>query len=375
MLGKEFREAKAEDRRRWRRNVTSRPLPSKEAGAGSWRASLEVGGPSPPEADKPRVEATVKSDAHDELREGENPEGFCKCRKGPLRDSVERREPRDPPGSRSRFSTESLFRVDTVRAWAKLSRVTAKGVLSRILLFPYQLFVVVNFFLLLLVCVPAVFFAGVRDPRGDRAHRCLRIWARANLRLAGLRVRIEGLERLDPEATYIFMFNHASFLDILLTLAHIPYKFRIITKDEMFRVPLMGWMLRRSGQIPMNRANPRKGLMSLKRASLLVQDGISVVVFPEGTRTKNGEINDFKATVFILPIRSGAAVVPVLIEGTFAALRRGSIWLQNVPLTMTFHAPIPPGRFTEHDRLLYARKVREVLASSLAPRAASSVPS
>ena len=206
--------------------------------------------------------------------------------------------------------------------------------------------------------------ASLFDANGNRAHRCLTYWAKTNLALAGLPVQIEGLESLDPKQSYIFMPNHASFLDILLALAYIPYNFRIITKKEIFRIPIMGWALKRSRQIPMDRTNPRKGLASLRRAFEVLQQGISIVVFPEGTRTLNGKLGEFKATLFILPIRSGIPIVPVRIEGTFNALKRGSILLNPVPLKITFHKPIPAGSFQDRDRWLYARMVQDALSSS-----------
>jgi len=205
--------------------------------------------------------------------------------------------------------------------------------------------------------------ASLFDASRNRAHRCLTYWAKTNLALAGLRVEIRGLERLHPEQTYIFMPNHASFLDIILAFACIPFNFRIIAKKGIFWIPIMGWALERSGQIPMDRANPRKGLGSLRQASHLLQKRISIVVFPEGTRTLDGKIKDFKPTLFILPIRSGIPVVPVRIEGTFDALRRGSILLNPVPLKITFHDPVPAGSFKDHDRWHYAKKVREALSS------------
>lgn len=234
----------------------------------------------------------------------------------------------------------------------------------KLLLLPYQILVLVLFFLLLVLCGLGEGLASLFDPRGDRAHRRLTYWARTNLAMAGLRIQIQGLERLDPKGPYIFMPNHASFLDILLALAYIPYNFRIITKEEMFGTPFMGWLLKRSCQIPINRSNPRKGLVSLRQAFNRVKEGISIVVFPEGTRTANGEIQDFKPTVFILPIRAGVPVVPVLIEGTYAALKRGSILLNPVPLKLTFFPPVSSASFKERDRWLYAKKVQEVLISS-----------
>lgn len=257
-------------------------------------------------------------------------------------------------------------------SYAILSAVEAKNLLRRLILLPYQLYIILVFFPLVVFWGLGSYLASFLDSNGNKAHRCLTYWARTNLSLAGLRVQIEGLERLDPKATYIFMPNHASFLDILLAFAYIPYNFRIITKEEIFRIPLMGWALKRSRQIPMNRASPRKGLASLKQASYLLEEGISIVVFPEGTRTSTGEINEFKAPLFILPIRTGITVVPVLIEGTFSALKRGTILLNPVPLRMTFHNPIPVGAFKDQDRWIYARKVQDVLISASSPTSTAS---
>ncbi|MEK6562076.1 MAG: lysophospholipid acyltransferase family protein, partial [Candidatus Binatota bacterium] len=229
------------------------------------------------------------------------------------------------------------------------------------------------FFVLLMVfwglgsCLASLF-----DASGNKSHRCLTYWAKTNLALTGLRVQIEGLEYLDPKQRYIFMPNHASFLDILLAFAYIPFNFRIITKEKIFCIPLMGWALKWSRQIPMDRANPRKGLASLRQALNLLQEGISIVVFPEGTRTLDGKIKDFKATLFILPIRSGIPVVPVRIEGTFDALKRGSILLNPVPLKITFYDPVPAGSFKDRDRWRYAKKVQEVLSSSPDPTLSAS---
>ena len=103
-------------------------------------------------------------------------------------------------------------------------------------------------------------------------------------------------------------------------------------------------------------------MKSLRRAADLLKQGISIVVFPEGTRSPNGEIQRFKTALFVLPIRSRIPVVPVLVEGTFQALKRGTILPNTVPLKLTFYDPIPPGSFEVRDRDLYAEKVRLVLS-------------
>lgn len=236
----------------------------------------------------------------------------------------------------------------------------------RALLFPYQLFVLLCFFSLTCLYGAISYFAGFVGSSGNLAHRCLTQFARVSLFAAGLRVRVAGLERLSQDATYIFMPNHASFLDILLLFAYLPHNFRFIIKKEILSVPLLGSALRKSGNIVMDRKNPWRALRSLRRSADLLKDGISIVVFPEGARSANGQIQDFKTALFILPIRSRTPVVPVLIEGTFDALKRGSILLHPLPLKMTFYDPIPAHSFGVRDRRSYAEKVRQALSNDTA---------
>ena len=247
----------------------------------------------------------------------------------------------------------------------RLPHLATKNMLWKVLLFPYQVFVILFFFPLTYFWGVVSYGASFFDANGNLAHRCISQWARTSLALAGLRVHIEGQERLNPQNTYIFMPNHASFLDTLLAFAYIPGDSRNIIKEEVFSIPLLGLILRRSGHIPLDRENLWKALKSLRQAADLLKEGISVVVFSEGTRTPNGDIQEFKTALFILPIRSRIPVVPVLIEGTFHALKRGSILVNPVPLKLTFFDPIPADSFGVRDRRIYAEKVRQVLSISI----------
>jgi 1-acyl-sn-glycerol-3-phosphate acyltransferase len=249
--------------------------------------------------------------------------------------------------------------VQSHKGWFSPPHLATWSVLRKTLLFPYQVFIIIFFFPLTYFWGVVSYVASFFD--GNLAHRCISQWARTSLALAGLRVHIEGQERLNLQNTYIFMPNHASFLDTLLAFAYIPGDSRNIIKEEVFSIPLLGLALRRSGQIPLDRKNPWKALRSLRRAADLLKEGISIVVFPEGTRSPNGEIQEFKTALFILPIRSRIPVVPVLIQGTFQALKRGSILVNPVPLKLTFYDPIPADSFGVRDRRLYAEKVRQVL--------------
>jgi 1-acyl-sn-glycerol-3-phosphate acyltransferase len=258
-----------------------------------------------------------------------------------------------------------MQRVQSHKGLLSPPHLATWSVLRKALLFPYQVFIILFFFPLMYFWGVASFIASFFDAKGNLAHRCIRQWARTSLALAGLRVHIEGQERINPQNTYIFMPNHASFLDTVLAFAYIPCNFRNIIKEEVFSVPLLGLVLRRSGEIPLDRKNPWKALRSLRRAADLLKEGISIVVFPEGTRSPNEEIQEFKTALFILPIRSRIPVVPVLIEGTFQALKRGSILLNPVPLKLTFYDPIPADSFEVRDGDIYAEKVRQVLAMSM----------
>jgi 1-acyl-sn-glycerol-3-phosphate acyltransferase len=236
--------------------------------------------------------------------------------------------------------------------------------LRKLLFFPYQLCLIVLFLLLGVSWGIGCYVASLFSNGEDRARRYLIHWARISLRLAGLEITVAGVERLDLSRPYVFMPNHSSFLDVLLVFAFIPQNFRSIVKEEFFAIPLMGLTVKSSGQIPLDRKSPRKGLQSIKRAAELLRRGVSIVVFPEGTRSPDGKIHEFKTTLFVLPIRTRTPVVPVLIEGTFEALRSGSVLLKHYPVKVTFLDPVSPECFSDKDRALYAEKVRRRLIES-----------
>src|SRR5262245_55930463 len=236
--------------------------------------------------------------------------------------------------------------------------------LLRFIFLPYQLCLIVLFVLLGVSWGIACYIASLFPNGEDRARRYLIHWARISLKLARLEIKVAGLERLDLSRPYVFMPNHSSFLDVLLVFAFIPHNFRSIAKEEFFSIPLMGLTVKSSGQIPLDRKSPRKGLQSIKRAAELLKRGVSIVVFPEGTRSPDGKIHEFKTTLFVLPIRTRTPVAPVLIEGAFQALRSGSILLKPYPVKVTFLDPVSPDCFSDKDRALYAEKVRRRLIES-----------
>lgn len=227
-------------------------------------------------------------------------------------------------------------------------------------LLPYQLVVLALFSLVTVVTEVICFLTMFWDRRGATAHNLLRYWARSCLILARLEVHVRGLERLDPRQVYVFMANHGSFLDILLALAYIPHDFRFIILWKLFFNPLLSLALRSSGQIPIDQNSPRQSLRALRHAMGLLERHVSIVVFPEGTRSRDGDLQAFKTMLFVLPTRAGVPVVPVLIEGAFTALRRGRVLIRPVGLRLTFLEPVVD-EAQDLDRSVYAARIRDAL--------------
>jgi 1-acyl-sn-glycerol-3-phosphate acyltransferase len=183
----------------------------------------------------------------------------------------------------------------------------------------------------LLITAPLIFlYTGIMgsisvvsslvDARGNLQHACSRIWARLILWTSRIRIRVTGLEHLRPGTPYVLCVNHQSHMDIPIVLAALPFQFRFAAKKQLFRYPFLGWHLRRSGQVPIDRENPHAAVKSLREAADAVRHGTSVVIFPEGGTSRDGSIKPFKGGGFLLATKSHAAVAPVTIRGSRAVL-------------------------------------------------------
>ncbi|HVN05205.1 MAG TPA: lysophospholipid acyltransferase family protein [Bryobacteraceae bacterium] len=183
--------------------------------------------------------------------------------------------------------------------------------------------------------------ASAFDKTGRTQHALARVWARVLLRVSGVRVHVEGLEKLQPDASYVLVANHRSYMDTPVVLAHIPLQFRFFAKQGLFRIPLLGGHLRRAGHLPVVRGDPRASLKSVSAgARLIVQRGVSVLLFPEGGRSPAG-MRDFKEGAAYLAIKAGVPAVPIGIGGTRQVLPMGSAVVQPRPVTLRIGDPIP----------------------------------
>ncbi len=174
-----------------------------------------------------------------------------------------------------------------------------------------------------------------------------RNWSALALRISGVSLAVRGAELIPRNATFVYAANHASMFDILAALAGIPGRVNLILKKELTRVPIWGWGLRISPYIIIDRANARKAMASLDEAERRIRAGSSVLLFPEGTRTRDGKLQPFKRGGFALAARAGAPVVPVTINGSFHILPKGSLRIKPGHIELIISPPVSPQNYSE----------------------------
>lgn len=183
--------------------------------------------------------------------------------------------------------------------------------------------------------------ASLVDRGGRVQHGFARLWSRLILGTIGAPVRVSGLERVDTGRACLYTVNHLSALDIPVLYARLPFQFRIMAKKELFRYPFMGWHLKRSGQIPVDRASARATVRSLGHAVETMRGGMPLVVFPEGGRSETGRIKPFLGGVFYAAIKAQVDVVPMVLVGTYEMLKMNSFHIRPCPVELVVGKPIP----------------------------------
>jgi 1-acyl-sn-glycerol-3-phosphate acyltransferase len=166
-------------------------------------------------------------------------------------------------------------------------------------------------------------FLSLFDSSGNIPHLVARLWGKIQLRTTGTTVKIQGQENIDPRKSYILVSNHQSNFDIFALLGYLPIQFRWTAKAELFRIPFLGWSMSRIGYIPIERDRPKKAYRSMLRAAEKVQKGVSVMIFPEGTRSPDGSLQRFKKGVFLIALKSQAPILPIAICGTGKIMQKG----------------------------------------------------
>lgn len=223
-----------------------------------------------------------------------------------------------------------------------------------------------------LLAIGLALFTG----NADLAHLAGRIWGNVNLWTAGVRVEVRGLDRIDPRKSYIYASNHQSWFDIFAILGKLPVQFRWLAKEELFHLPILGLAMRSIGYIPIDRRDRRKAFHSINRAAQQVKDGTSIVIFPEGTRSVDGVLKDFKKGGFILAIKSQQPMVPISLSGSHRILpKTGDRTIQPGTILMTLGEPIATAGLTTADRNRLIEAVKQGIRSHLTEREGGDRPS
>ncbi len=192
----------------------------------------------------------------------------------------------------------------------------------------------------------------------NKIHKLANLWAKILLLICNIKVKVIGEENLLQGKPQIFMANHQSDFDILISLAYIPVQFRWIAKKELFTIPIFGAAMKSAGYIEMDRSNHEKALQSIDEAALRIRRGKSIMTFPEGTRSRDGEIKAFKQGAFHLAIKSGVPIVPVSIIGSGRIMPKRSLRIKPGQIKMIIGKPVNAVNYDIEKRLDLIEKVR-----------------
>lgn len=220
---------------------------------------------------------------------------------------------------------------------------------------------VIFYVIVVIALAPFIVFCmltGLREPIVGAG-----LWAmRVSRRVLGITIDVAGLERIDPGTSYVFMPNHISFLDGPLVMVLIPGVARVILKKSILRIPIVGTAMRFVGFVPVDRKGAEGGKKSIARAvSLMRARGYSYLIFPEGTRSRDGRMGPFRRGGFFLALASGAPIIPVTISGTRELMPKGQWFARRGKVRVGFHEPIPVTGTTPEAMAELMQKVREAI--------------
>jgi 1-acyl-sn-glycerol-3-phosphate acyltransferase len=197
--------------------------------------------------------------------------------------------------------------------------------------------------LVVLAALPLSFgaLAGIPFERnGEITHLMAKTWSKFILWVFGIRVQVKGIENLERGKSYVFVSNHASMFDIPAVIASIPAQIRLVLKKELTRIPVWGWALKYGGYISIDRSNPLAAQKSLEKAAERIRDGTSVLLFGEGTRTRDGKLQPFKRGAIALAVHSHVPIIPVTINNSFKILPKGSWKVRPQDIVLVLERPV-----------------------------------
>lgn len=219
--------------------------------------------------------------------------------------------------------------------------------------------------LTLSLSVVALFLLFCWPSSAGRVQSMVNSWARFTCFIAGVRVSVEGREHLAHAGPYIFAANHQSQFDIFALQGYLGFDFRWMAKKELFEIPIFGPGMRAAGYISVDRSRGRQAVQSLNEAAERISKGTSVIIFPEGTRSRDGKLQDFKTGALVLAIKAGVPIVPVAIIGTHHVLPKGRLLAQPGQVVIRIGQPIETAQFSTADKQKLASRLQQEVAELL----------
>jgi len=204
-------------------------------------------------------------------------------------------------------------------------------------------------------------FVSFITSNGNITHQIARIWARWVLAFSNIKVTVKGLSNLNSARSFIFMPNHSSNFDIPVLQAYLPVQFRWLAKAELFKIPIFGHAMKRAGYISIDRSDRKSAIESLNKVAKIIKNGVSVIIFPEGTRSRTDDIQPFKKGGFVVAVDSGVSIIPVIIRGTGRIMPKNQISIKPGNVLIEILEPIESSAYTRKTKNDLMKKVRHVI--------------
>lgn len=203
------------------------------------------------------------------------------------------------------------------------------------------------------------------DSSGDLVIALAHRWGKTLAWLTGMRITLHMETKLDPAQPYVFMSNHVSAADIWALYAVLPVRVRMIAKKQLGSIWFFGWALRAGKFVFIDRQDPHAARRSIAEASTRIREGVSVLLFPEGTRSRDGRLKSFKKGGFHLAITAGVPIVPVVVKGTYQLLPPNTWWIRPGPVEVVVAPPVPTQGLGDSNRGAVLLEVRQQIAARL----------
>ena len=223
--------------------------------------------------------------------------------------------------------------------------------------------VVLETFVMAIVAILTSYFVRTKDP----VHKVAIAWAKMILFASRTKVTVNGLSNVDPSKSYIYMCNHQSNYDIPVLLGCLPVQFRWLAKAELFKIPIFGRSMRSAGYISIDRFNRESAFESISEAAKRIKGGVSVMIFPEGTRSIDGKIRPFKKGGFVLAVDAGVPIIPVVLHGTRAIMPKGRLRIDRGNVVMDILPPVETAGYNRDTKDELIEKVRNIICDAFDP--------